>query len=773
MVDGVGQRAKVQRCGLAVAGSGILCRSNNATLGVHDVERELVGIHVTPAEGLGCADGRSTRGGVGVVERDVLAGAVLDGPRHLEGVGVGVGRHRCHQCVGVGVVGVAVSAGVGLGQSVLVGANLAKRNVAKAHRAVCRVGRRCRSRRRCAVKRCERERELPGRQVGRVEGLVDGDAAITGRAGLNRRELVGVGHGVLGVALVHAARDSVSRGGTSAACGHGREDPASRRGLLVNRIRSANGKVLEEDALPCREGKGRGLTACKRALGVADCVGDARAIRSGHGDVKVEAGVRGVRAVIGRGNLCNLDLALEGVGSGYGSGPVIGVVGHAIHHHGGEGLVAQLVAGVDGRLGEGHLATGSKHLAVGLDAVRHVYLGPVVIVGVERHRGELFAVKEHAERDVTGRTIDRVVKRVDPFLTNGDGGSVHGHGVGVGKGHAASIGFSRYIQTRGLLGIGKAGGGRGPGTVSLRHGISWQHVGGRSARLVVGHVGRSVGLYPISTSGRIIDNVCGQAGGSSCVLQTGYLSDGFLARPDLEAHGIRDTMLQRAKRGEVPSHVLVCLVICSRGSIEPVARLAVLGLGVRKGVSRPLQGSGSKRRDAVGHLDVAVREVVRDGVDDVVEGSIKGGAVGSVVVVARLASSGSEVLHVGNGAKGANGKERLALTGYGNGLVPGVVVVKAIGVGVAGAIVGVAIRVMTFKLIPVLPPSLRSPRFAEGWVAIGNKDDVDIGAVTRLNCVGGRQRVFPVSATSGSEAVYLLLEAREARRARDARSCVV
>ena len=564
-------------------------RGNSGALGVGHGEAELVGIHVTPAEGLGCADGRSTRSGVGVAERDCLAGAVLDGPRHLEGVGVGISSNRRNQREGACVVGIASGAVVVLGKRVLVDANLVELDVAKGNGTVSRIGRRCRSRRRCIAKRRERERELPGRQVGRVEGLVDGNAAITGRAGLNRRELVGVGHGVLGVALVHAARDGVSGDGASAACGHGREGPASRRGLLVNRIRGANGKVLEEDALPCREGKGRGLTACKRTRGVTDGIGDVRAIRSGHGDVKVEAGVRGVRVVIGRGNLCNLDLALEGVGSGYGSGPVIGVVGHAIHHHGGEGLVAQLVAGVDGRLGEGHLATGSKHLAVGLDAVRHVYLGPVVIVGVERHRGELLAVKEYAERDVTGRTIDRVVKRVDPFLTNGDGGSVHGHGVGVGKGHAASIGFSRYIQTRGLLGIGKAGGGRGPGAIGLQHGVSRQHVGGRSARLVVGHVGRSVGLYPISTSGRIIDNVCGQAGGSSCVLQTGYLSDGFLARPDLEAHGIRDTMLQRAKRGEVPSHVLVCLVICSLGSIEPVACHAVLGFCVSKSVSRTLQ----------------------------------------------------------------------------------------------------------------------------------------------------------------------------------------
>ena len=459
LVDGVVQRAKVQRCGLAVAGSGILCRSNNIALGVRDVERKLVGIHVTPAEGLGCADGRSTRSGVGVAERDCLAGAVLDGPRHLEGVGVGVGRHRCHQCVGGRVIGVAVSTGVSLGQSVLVGANLAKRNVAKAHRAVCRIGRRCRSRRRCIAKRRERERELLGRQLGGAEGLVDGDVAITGRAGLNRRELVGVGHGVLGVALVHAARDGVSGDGASAACGHGREGPASRRGLLVNRIRGANGKVLEEDALPCREGKGRGLTACKRTRGVTDGIGDVRAIRSGHGDVKVEAGVRGVYATIRRDDLCNLELALEGVGSGYGSGPVIGVVGHAIHHHGGEGLVAQLVAGVDGRLGEGHLATGSKHLTVDLDAVRYVYLGLVAVVGVERHRGEGLAIKEHAERDITGGSYGSIVKRVDPFLAHGDGGSVHGHGVGVGKGHAASIGFSRYIQTRGLLGIGKAGGG--------------------------------------------------------------------------------------------------------------------------------------------------------------------------------------------------------------------------------------------------------------------------------------------------------------------------
>ena len=151
-------------------------------------------------------------------------------------------------------------------------------------------------------------------------------------------------------------------------------------------------------------------------------------------------------------------------------------------------------------------------------------------------------------------------------------------------------------------------------------------------------------------------------------------------------------MLQRAKRGEVPGHVLVCLVIRSLRSIEPVACHAVLGFCVSKGVSRtPPQRSGSKRRDAVGHLDVAVREVVRDGVDDVVEGSIKGGAVGSVVVVARLASSGSEVLHVGNGAKGADGEERLALTCYGNGLDLGVVVVQAIGVGVACAIVSVAV----------------------------------------------------------------------------------
>ena len=80
---------------------------------------------------------------------------------------------------------------------------------------------------------------------------------------------------------------------------------------------------------------------------------------------------------------------------------------------------------------------------------------------------------------------------------------------------------------------------------------------------------------------------------------------------------------------------------------------------------------------------------------------------------------------------------------------------------------------MALKLIPVLPPSSRSPRFAEGRVAIGNKDDVDVGAVTALDSISGLERVFPVSATSGSEAVYLTLEAREAHRARDARSCVV
>ena len=80
---------------------------------------------------------------------------------------------------------------------------------------------------------------------------------------------------------------------------------------------------------------------------------------------------------------------------------------------------------------------------------------------------------------------------------------------------------------------------------------------------------------------------------------------------------------------------------------------------------------------------------------------------------------------------------------------------------------------MSFELITILPPDFRSPRIAEGWVTVRHKDHVGLHAITRLNGVRGCQRVFPVSATSGSEAVYLPLEAREARRTRDARSCVV